>query len=52
MQLNAIIPIGSMYGIFAYICLKFMVNVGKYIVQDGSYGIVCFFGSNKSMNHF
>ena len=43
MQLNAIIGIGSMYGIFAYICLKFMVNVGKYTIQDGSYGIVYFF---------
>ena len=32
-----------MYGMFAYIWLKFMVNVGKYTIQDGSYGIVCFF---------
>ena len=24
------IPIGSMYGIFTYIWLNFMVNVGKY----------------------
>ena len=26
-------PIGSMYGIFTYIWLKFMVNVGKYIIM-------------------
>ena len=32
------IPIGSMYGIFAYIWLIFMVNVGKYTIH-GSYGI-------------
>ena len=48
MQLNAIIGIGSMYGIFAYICLKFMVNVGKYTIQDGSYGIVYFFFGQTS----
>ena len=34
-----IIPIGSMYGIFTYIWLIFMVNVGKYTIH-GSYGIV------------
>ena len=30
-------PIGSMYGIFAYIWLIFMGNVGKYTIH-GSYG--------------
>ena len=30
-------PIGSMYGIFTYIWLMFMVNVGKYTLH-GSYG--------------
>ena len=29
--------IGSMYGIFTYICLIFMLNVGKYTIH-GSYG--------------
>ena len=33
-----IIPIGSMYGIFTYIWLIFMVNVAKYTIH-GSYGI-------------
>ena len=32
------IPLGSMYGIFAYIWLIFMVNVGKKNIL-GSYGI-------------
>ena len=32
------LPIPSMYGIFTYIWLKFMVNVGKYIIH-GSYGL-------------
>ena len=32
------IPIGSIYGIFAYIWLIFMVNVGKYTIH-GSSGI-------------
>ena len=32
------IPIQSMYGIFTYIYLIFMVNVGKYTIH-GSYGI-------------
>ena len=32
------IPIPSMYGIFTYICHKFMVNVGKYAIH-GWYGI-------------
>ena len=35
------IPIGSMYGIFTYIWLIFMVNVGKYTIH-GSYGICMF----------
>ena len=30
-------PIGSMYGIFTYIWLMFIVNVGKYTLH-GSYG--------------
>ena len=34
---NTTNPIGSMYGIFTYIWLKFMVNVGKYTIH-GSYG--------------
>ena len=33
-----LIPIGSMYGIFTYIWLICMVNVGKYTIH-GSYGI-------------
>ena len=33
------IPIGSMYGIFTYIWVIFVVNVGKYFIH-GSYGIV------------
>ncbi len=32
------LPIGSMYGIFSYIWLIFMVNVGKYTIH-GSYGL-------------
>ena len=32
------LPIGSMYGIFTYIWLIFMVNVGKYTIH-GSYGL-------------
>ena len=31
-------PIGSMYGVFSYIWLIFMVNVGKFSIH-GSYGI-------------
>ena len=31
-------PISSMYGIFTYIWLVYMVNVGKYTIH-GSYGI-------------
>ena len=30
-------PIASMYGIFTFICLIFMVNVGKYTIH-GCYG--------------
>ena len=33
-----IIPIGSIYGIFTYICHKHQPNVGKY-TRHGSYGI-------------
>ena len=33
------IPIPSMYGIFTYIWLLFMVNVGKY-TKHGCYGIL------------
>ena len=29
-RINVYIPIGCMYGIFTYIWLKFMVNVGEY----------------------
>ena len=36
---DIVIPIGSMYGIFPYIWLKFMVNVGKYTIH-GSLGII------------
>ena len=34
-----VMPIGSMYGIFAYIWPQSMVNVGKYTIH-GSYGMV------------
>ena len=34
-----IYPIGSMCGIFPYIWLKFMINVGKYPIH-GSYGYI------------
>ena len=30
--INGLLPIGSMYGIFTYIWLIFMVNVGKYTI--------------------
>ena len=33
---NDIFPIGSMYGIYTYIWLIFMVNVGKYTIQGSS----------------
>ena len=39
-------PVGSMYGIFTYMCLIFMVNVGKYTVH-GSYGYTEFFVSGR-----
>jgi len=32
------LPIGSMYGVFTYIWLIFMVNVGKYPIH-GSFGL-------------
>ena len=35
--LKGLLPIGSMYGIFTYIWLTFMVNVGKYTIH-GCYG--------------
>ena len=47
-------PIGSMYGIFTYIWLIFMVNVGKYTIH-GSYGNCkkrtshVFFGGRKAV---
>ena len=37
-QGRTLLPIGSMYGIFTYICLKCMVNAGKYTIH-GSYGL-------------
>ena len=44
---NYLVPIGSMYGIFTYIWLICMVNVGKYTIH-GSYGFgklgCCFWG--------
>ena len=33
-----LLPIRSMYGVFTYIWLIFMVNVGKYTIH-GSYGL-------------
>ena len=33
------VPITSMYGIFTYICLIFMVNVGKYMEIHGLFGV-------------
>ena len=35
------LPIPSMYGIFPYIWLVYMVNVGKYTIH-GWYGLCCF----------
>ena len=32
------LPMGSMYGIFAYTWVIFMINVGKYTIH-GSYGL-------------
>ena len=40
------IPIGSMYGIFPYIWLIFMVNVGKYTIH-GCYGYTKPIASNS-----
>ena len=42
-------PIGSMYGIFTYIWLMFMVNVGKYTIH-GSYGLYRTISSRRSEN--
>ena len=44
------IPIGSMYGIFTYIWLIFMVNVGKYTIH-GSYGILEVFNLSNEKNN-
>ena len=33
-----LLPIGSMHGVFSYIWLIFMVNVGKYSIH-GSHGL-------------
>ena len=38
-QAHQSVPIGSMYGIFTYIWLIFMVNVGIYTIH-GSYGVL------------
>ena len=37
-KVSRLVPIGSMYGIFTYIWLIFMVNHGKYTIH-GSYGV-------------
>ena len=37
-SIDFLYPIGSMYGIFTYAWLNFMVNVGKYSIH-GAYGI-------------
>ena len=47
-KLREFYPICSMYGIFTYIWLIFMVNVGKYTIH-GSYGY-CWFFWRKSIN--
>ena len=44
------IPIASMYGIYTYIWLIFMVNVGKYTIH-GSYGIWDLQYNNDSMKN-
>ena len=41
------IPIGSMYGIFAYIYHTNQLNVGKYYQSHGSYEILCDLLENK-----
>ena len=43
------LPIGYMYGIFTYIWLMFMVNVGKYTIH-GSYGLYRTISSRRSEN--
>ena len=43
----SVIPIPSMYGIFTYIWLMFMVNVGKYNIH-GWYGI-CVMHRNRDV---
>ena len=53
-RINDSIPIGSIYGIFTYIWLIFMVNVGKYIyiytyTIHGSYAICVEFEDRWSM---
>ena len=35
------VPIGSMYGTFAYIYHKHQPNVGEYTQSHGSYGVSC-----------
>ena len=47
-------PIGSMYGIFSYIWLIFMVNVGKYTSPMDPMGVawasrLCFSGSGHTL---
>jgi len=42
------IPIGSMYGVFAYIYHANQPNVGKYSIH-GSYGMVFFWGGRVSI---
>ena len=56
------IPIGSMYGIFTYIWLIFMVDVGKYTIHassgieplslDGTLVIRCFFVQPSSWTEY
>ena len=43
-----LIPIGSMYGIFTYIWLIFMVNVAKYSIHGASgIGEIVLFGEHE-----
>ena len=44
-------PIPSMYGIFAYIWLMFMVRYGKYTI-DGWYDMVCIYPPASSKQPF
>ena len=46
--LKGLLPIPSMYSIFTYIWLIFMVNVGKYTIH-GSYGLYCWFSIGSSL---